>query len=122
MAYNGMWSLAAQVFWRGGLIAASMLLARHLSTSEFAVYSYFAMTITLLATYAALGLGMTATRTFAQAMREGDQHSALIGTLITLSAVLSLLLAVIVLLIPEGILSPQVWVYRVSCSLPVHVR
>lgn len=113
IAYNGIWSLAAQVFWRGGLIAASMLLARHLSTSEFAAYSYFAMTITLLATYAALGMGMTATRTFAQAMQEGDERRAPVGTLITLSTILSLLLVLIVLLIPEGVLTSGLGVSRI---------
>ena len=76
-------------------------MARGFSTEGFAAYSYFRETVVLIATYAALGLGVTATRCFAAAeVKTLEGERALPGSLSSLSFMASGLVAVVVLAIP----------------------
>jgi O-antigen/teichoic acid export membrane protein len=86
LALNAFWSLVSHALSRGSLLLSSVVLARSLSTSDFAAYSYFQMTISMLAAYAGLGLGVTASRYFAVIGYENERdHSKPIGMLWTLS-------------------------------------
>ena len=106
LAVNSFWSLLSHLLWRGSLMLAAILLARTLSTSGFAAYSYFQMTATMLATYATLGLGVTASRFFAEAGHERPGQAPLpLGTLWAMSLVLSVLAFVVVALLPDGLVS-----------------
>ena len=67
LAKNAFWALLCHVLSRGSLMLAAILLAREFETSSFAAYSYFQLTISMLATYAAMGLGVAASRFFAEA-------------------------------------------------------
>jgi O-antigen/teichoic acid export membrane protein len=103
---NAIWSLASHLLSRGSLILAAIILARELPTTEFAVYSYFQLTISMLATYAALGLGSTASRFFAEVGHEDNDASRKpLGSLFVVSMLVSLAAAVAVLAIPDQWLS-----------------
>ncbi|MFV0277087.1 MAG: oligosaccharide flippase family protein [Parahaliea sp.] len=102
LATNAVWSGLARLLGRGGFVVASMIFARNLSTRDFAAYSYFQLTVTLLATYSAMGLGMTASRLFAQVNYVDDEKLPPIATLWFLSLGLGLLVAVAIALLPPG--------------------
>ena len=94
-------ALGAHSISRGGLVLASVVMARGFTTEGFAAYSYFRETVVLIATYAALGLGVTATRCFAAAeVKTLEGERALPGSLSSLSFMASALAAVAVVAIP----------------------
>lgn len=101
LATNAFWSLVSHVLHRGSLMLAAILLARSLDPQGFAAYSYFQMTVAMLATYAAMGLGVTASRYFAEF---GLTHkgSAPVGTLLLLSLLIATVAFLVVLLLPQA--------------------
>ena len=106
LASNAFWSLVGHVLARGSLVVASIVLARELTTAAFAAYSYFQLTTAMLAAYAALGLGATASRFFAEVDCDGEVlDSKPLGTLFSASLLISLAVFVAILVIPEKWLS-----------------
>lgn len=101
LATNAFWSLLSHVFSRGSLILASIFLARSLATPIFAAYSYFQLTVSMLAAYASMGLGITASRYFAEVGhdRPGDQPPPL-GMLCLLSLTISAAAFALVIALP----------------------
>ena len=94
-------ALGAHTISRGGLVLASVVMARGFTTEGFAAYSYFRETVVLIATYAALGLGVTATRCFAAAdVKTLEGERALPGALSSLSFMASALASVMVVATP----------------------
>lgn len=110
---NAFWSLVSHLLFRGSLMLATIFLARHLDTSGFAKYSYFQLTVAMLATYAALGMGVTASRLFAEVGHEktGSEPPP-IGTLWCLSLIVSAAFAGLVMGIPTNWLSSELAVPR----------
>lgn len=103
---NAVWSLVSHLFFRGSLMLATIVLARNLDTTRFAIYSYFALTLAMLATYASMGLGVTASRFFAEVGHEReDRERPPLGALWCLSLLVSATFAGFVLSIPESWLS-----------------
>lgn len=103
---NAIWSLASHLLSRGSLILAAIILARELPTTEFAVYSYFQLTVSMLAAYAAIGLGTTASRFFAEVGHESNQGAKKpLGSLFVASGFAAILAAAIVFIIPNQWLS-----------------
>lgn len=101
----------------------AILLARELTTEDFAAYSYFQMTVAMLSTYAAMGLGVTASRFFAEAHQKTNDVFTLIGTLLFLSLALSITAFIIVLLLPSswldaGVSVPQ-WLIALGVAVTV---
>ena len=98
---NASKALIAHLAGRGAVVVASFLLARGLTTSGFAAYSYFRETVVLISAYAALGLGLTATRGFA-ASESGVRAATRVlpGALSSLSIVASLFAAILALALP----------------------
>ncbi len=95
-------ALGAHSISRGGLVLASVVMARGFTTVEFAAYSYFRETVVLIATYAALGLGVTATRCFAAIdVKALERERALPGSLSSLSFMASALASVVIVTIPS---------------------
>lgn len=101
LATNALWSLVSHVLHRGSLMLAAILLARSLDPQGFAAYSYFQMTVAMLATYAAMGLGVTASRYFAEFGKAHARDSAPIGTLLALSLVVAVVAFLLVLILPQ---------------------
>ena len=107
---------------RGSLMLATIFLARHLDTTDFATYSYFQLTIAMLATYAALGMGVTASRFFAEVGHERpDRAPPPIGTLWCLSILVSAAFAVAVMGIPANLLNAGLDMPRWLLALGVFV-
>lgn len=66
---NAFWSILSHTLSRGIVIFSSILLARHFNVQDFAAFSYFQITTSMLGAYAAMGLGVTASRYFAMVGR-----------------------------------------------------
>ena len=106
LANNAFWSLMGHLLFRGSLMVATIFLARHLDTRDFATYSYFQLTIVMLATFAELGMGVAASRFFAEIGHESKvRDPPPIGTLWCLSLIVSVAIAGVVLMIPVNWLS-----------------
>jgi len=101
LATNAAWSLIAHLLGRGSLVVASILLARTLKTSSFAAYSYFQLTASMLAAYSALGLGVTASRFFAETGHVSKDRAPPVGTLWVLSVLAGLILALAIVSLPD---------------------
>lgn len=79
---------------------SAIVIARALLPGEFASYSYFQMTVSMAAIYVGAGLGVTATRYFAE-FNKGEVASKIpIGTLWLTSIVLSVGLSLITWFLP----------------------
>ncbi len=98
---NAAWSLIAHILGRGSLVVASIMLARTLETPAFAAYSYFQLTVSMLAAYSALGLGVTASRFFAETDHVSKDRAPPIGTLWVLSVLAGLILALAIMSLPD---------------------
>lgn len=92
---------------------SAIILARHLSAEDFAAYGYFQLTISMLGAYAALGLGTTAARLFAEAKNQcsGDTPKPL-GTLLSVSLLGAAASACAIAAIPEDWLTSSLSVSR----------
>ncbi|WP_323030459.1 oligosaccharide flippase family protein [Brachymonas denitrificans] len=115
------WSTAAHLLGRGSLVIGAILLARNLDTGAFAAYSYFQLTVSMLATYAAMGLGMTASRFFAECNHVDDSEMPPIGGLWILSIFIGLTFALAILLIPAHLMNGGLGVPRWMLALGVFV-
>lgn len=119
LAGNAAWSTLAHLLGRGSLVVAAILLARSLDTAAFAAYSYFQLTVSMLAAYAAMGLGVTASRFFAECGHVEDARTPPIGTLWMLSIVAGLIFSLVILLLPTNWLDAGLGVPRWLLALGV---
>lgn len=103
LAKNAFWTLLSHIMARGALMLSSIILARSFSPTDFSAYSYFLITMVVLGAYAALGLGTTASRYFAEVGYEplGGQNKPL-GSLLSISVVMSVIAGFLVLAVPES--------------------
>lgn len=99
---NAGWSAAAHLLERGSLVLVSIILCRMLDTAGFAAYGYFQMTVSMLAAYAAMGLGVTSSKFFAESDQQSPDAIPPLGTLWVLSVLSGLLLALVILLVPSS--------------------
>lgn len=119
---NGLWLLLGHVLWRGSLTIAAILLARSLTPEAFAAYNYFYLTASMLAVYAALGLGTSAARFFAEdGVESPNEDRVRLGTLLSSTLLLSCATFIGVILIPEAWLSAGLAVPQWLLALGVAV-
>lgn len=104
---NAGWSAAAHLLERGSLVLVSIILSRMLDTAGFAAYGYFQMTVSMLAAYAAMGLGVTSSKFFAESDQLSPGAMPPLGTLWVLSVLSGLLLALVILLVPSSWRHPK---------------
>ena len=100
---SSFWVLVSHVFSRGSMVLSAIILARGFETSSFAAYTYFQLTIAMLSTYAALGMGVTASRYFAEAkvvQRDGEKSP--VGLMWIISILISVIFSVALYIIPDG--------------------
>ena len=122
VANNSFWSLVSHVLARGTLVVSAMILARAFDTSSFAAYSYFQLTISMLTSCTAMGMGVTASRYFAElTAKKYEGAKPPLGTLCLLSVLLAFMAGSIVLILPDGVLSANVAVPRSLMALGVVV-
>lgn len=106
------WVTASRLLSRGSLIATSIILARSLVVEDYAAFNFFSLTILMLATYAALGLGVTSNRFFVGADQlEGDQ-SRTIAAIISISFGFAVISTLAILLVPEKLLLGELSISR----------
>lgn len=78
----------------------AIILARKFSTENFSAYSYFQLTVTMIATYSALGMGVAASRYFAEIHVRPSSLEAPVGTLWLLSVVAAAAFSGLILKLP----------------------
>lgn len=122
LAANAFWSLLNQVSSRGSLMLSAIFLARSLKTADFSAYSYFQLTISMLAAYAGMGMGVTASRYFAVVGHEKPDQGALpLGLLWAISIVFAIIASSCILLMPTNWISAGFPVPRWVLALGVLV-
>lgn len=121
LAGNALWSLASHALHRGSLMIAAIILARTLPPDDFAAYGYFQITVAMLATYAALGLGVTASRYFSEIGTGLVDEIPPVGALLALSLLLSGVAFLVILSLPSGILEAGAEVNKWMVALGVAV-
>lgn len=100
---NAAWSVTCHLLTRGSLMLSALLLARRMPTSSFAAYSYYQLTVSMLATYAAMGLGVAASKFFAKAAAaDSEKEVPALGTLSALSGILAGLGSLAVFFMPAA--------------------
>lgn len=119
LASNAAWSMIAHLLGRGSLVVAAILLARNLDTDSFAAYSYFQLTVSMLAAYAGMGLGVTASRFFAVCGHVEEAKTPPIGTLWVLSILAGMIFALIIMVFPENWLDAGLGVPRWLLALGI---
>lgn len=116
------WVLVNHLAFRGCLVISTILLARSFESSSFAAYTYFQITITMIATYAAMGLGVTASRYFAELVdQEFGGGDAQVGLIWFVSIAIGSIAASLLLLAPSEWLSAGLAVPQWLLALGVFV-
>lgn len=120
---NTIWLSLSHLLSRGALMLVGILLAKNLSIQDFALYSYFQMTIVLIASYASLGLGPTATKYFAELST--DEHNndkkQIVSSLVVLSLILAVISALIIFVLPNDMLSSKFDISNALFALAVFI-
>lgn len=99
------WSSIGHILDRGSIVAASMVLSNFLNPVDFAIYSYFLLTASMLASYAALGMGVTASRLFAESCNLPPEEWPPLGALWLLSSCIGIVIALVILVLPDTLIS-----------------
>lgn len=79
-------------------MVAAILVARVFSPNEYAEYSYFQITAAMISTVSVMGLGVTASKCFAQSVL----GPAPVGAVLALGACLAIITGIVVCIIPAG--------------------
>jgi O-antigen/teichoic acid export membrane protein len=98
------WVTISRILSRGSLLLASIIMAKALDVQGFASFSYFVLTVNMLATYASMGLGVTANRYFVDADKPDAEQSRTIAAMVSMSVLFSVILAFAVFLVPKTVL------------------
>ncbi|WP_170003745.1 oligosaccharide flippase family protein [Marinobacter profundi] len=109
---NAAWSAANHLLARGSLVVVSMILARNLDSSGFAAYSLFQLTISMIAAYAALGFGVTASRFFSEFQGATNVKRYPVGALWVLSIIGGVVALVVTLILPAGLIEEDLDIPR----------
>jgi len=102
LATDATWSLANHLAQRGSFALATIFLARSFTTKDFATYSYFQMTVNMLATYATMGLAVAASRFFAASRDEDGADAFPLGTLLCVNMGVAVIAFLILSVAPLG--------------------
>jgi O-antigen/teichoic acid export membrane protein len=98
------WVTFSRVLSRGTILLATIIMARALDVQGFASFSYFVLTVSMLAAYASMGLGVTANRYFVDADKSDAVRSQTIAAMVSISVVFSVGIAAVVTLVPQNLL------------------
>lgn len=117
---NTLWSTLNHVLSRGVLMLSGILLARYLLPKDFAIYSYYQMTVVMISSYASLGMGVAASKFFAELSIDKDniENIDTITTLFSISILVSFLIATLIFFIPNNILTSgldiSIYIFAIS--------
>ena len=99
----------SQVLGRGSLILASILVANFMTVESFSTFTYFNLTLAMIATFSTLGLSVAASRIFAEttlARDEGKREEA--ASVLVLALASALLAACALPLLPSTWLAKNI--------------
>jgi O-antigen/teichoic acid export membrane protein len=117
---NSAWILLNQLISRGSLVLGSIFLARFFAPEDFAEFSYFLLTSNLFMAYASAGLGVSASRFFAEFSHTSNlEDLPPLGTLWAISVALALLASIIVFFLPDKALGTGMLISQPLLSLAV---
>lgn len=120
LVQNSVWILLNQLVSRGILVLASIVLARFFQPGEFAQFGYFQITSNLFVAYASAGLGVSASRFFAEFSHRNDSDALPpLGTLWAASVLLALMASVVVFILPGQVFGNEVSINRPLISTAV---
>ncbi|WP_180032133.1 oligosaccharide flippase family protein [Acinetobacter sp. YH12245] len=120
---NTLWSTINHLLSRGVLMLSGILLAKYFLPKEFAIYSYYQMTVVMISSYAALGLGVAASKFFAEfSINKNDKNiKNHISTLSGISVIMSLIVSFVIILLPnrllDGGLDIPIYIFSISILL-----
>lgn len=100
---SAFWLAIRQLSLRLGFVFATLIMASRVSVEEFAKYAFFVMTINLFASYATLGVSVSASNYFAIARKRSSQQYSLSAIVHVFLIMTSLSLLAIVFL-PKDVL------------------
>ena len=84
----------SQVLGRGSLILASIVVANFMTVESFSTFTYFNLTIAMIATFSTLGLGVAASRIFAESTVALDEAKRCEARSVLFLSIMSALLAI----------------------------
>jgi O-antigen/teichoic acid export membrane protein len=97
------WSMLNQVFARGSLTLAAIILARSFDMRDFAYFGYFQLTVAMFSTFSVLGLGTAASKIAAECIhRHHRDDEAMLRLLWLGSILLGATAAILILLLPNS--------------------
>lgn len=97
MSADFVFAALSQVLGRGSLILASILVANFMSAESFSTFTYFNLTVAMIATFSTLGLGVAASRIFAESTVKLDDDKRREARSVLMLAFVSSLIAVCIL-------------------------
>lgn len=120
---DALWLSLGHLVSRSALTVSAILVARAYGTSEFASYAYFQMTVVLFGTYASFGLGIAASKFFAEVSREDHEMLpvAPLRTLLAVGVMIPLFSFAVVLLLPSHYLTGGLAISRLQLAFGVAV-
>ncbi len=77
---------------RGGLVVCGILISKYFNAIEFANYSYLILTVTTVAIYSAVGIGVTTTKFYANLKNDNDSPIILLGIISFVYAIIGSLI------------------------------
>ncbi len=94
LSIDFIFAAVSQVLGRGSLILASIVVANFMTVESFSTFTYFNLTVAMIATFSTLGLGVAASRIFAESAVALDEDKRCEARMVLVLAALSALLAV----------------------------
>lgn len=122
LAVNAGWNLISHLMTRGVLMVAAIYLSRHFDVQEFASYSYFNLTVSMLTAFSSLGLGVGASKYFAalNIINSSENYQKASG-LWVVSFIISIIVALIIAMMPIEVvgagLNLPIWLYSIGVFL-----
>lgn len=95
------WLTINHLLGRGVLMISAIFLAKYMVSKDFALYSYYQMTVTMIASYASLGLGLAASKYYAEHSNENEKNKKIINSLSNISIYAAFFIAFLILVLPE---------------------
>lgn len=91
MIVDAFWVAASQLFSRGSVIVAAIVLTNSFNATDFAAYSYYQITISMVSSYVAMGLGVAASKYFAEIdLNDKNNNKSPVGFIWILSIIVSI--------------------------------
>lgn len=99
-----MWLTLNHILNRGILMLCSILLAKYMIPADFSLYSYYQITVTMIASYASLGLGLVASKFYAEYSINEKHDDSNIRNLSIICFYAAILISIVIYFLPKDII------------------